>query len=120
MSEEQLKALETLGVNYDETIGRFMGKADFYIRMVKKFPDDQSFSQSKEALEKADYEAMFAATHTLKGLVGNFGFQKLIDEVYPLNEALRSAPYDEQMIQDTFARMETYYNEAIEVINNQL
>jgi len=119
MSEEQLKALETLGVNYDEIIGRFMGKADFYIRMIKKLPADKSFKESKEALEKGDYAAMLAATHTLKGLVGNFGFQKLIDDICPLNEALRKEPYDEAYIRNKFEGIERNYQEAMEVINTK-
>ena len=119
MSEEQLKALETLGANYDEILGRFMGKADFYIRMIQKLPADKSFNVSKEALEKGDYAAMFAATHTMKGLVGNFGFQKLMDDLDPLNEALRNEPYDEAYIREVFEVVEGNYQEAMEVINTK-
>jgi len=118
MNEEQMKAFKELGVNYSEVIVRFMGKGDFYIRMVKKLPADKSFEQAREALEQGDYAAMFEATHTLKGLVGNFGFQKLIDDVYPLNEELRNKPYNKEYIKEAFARISINYQEAVRVIES--
>lgn len=119
MSEEQLKALQSLGVNYGEIIGRFMGKDDFYIRMLKKLPADHSFVDAQEALAQKDYDKMFVATHTMKGLVGNFGLQNLIDDIYPLNEALRGEPYDEAYISEAFGRIEKNYQEAIGIIETK-
>lgn len=39
--------LMTVGVEYDEVLKRFMGKEDFYLRMLKKFLDDQNYSGLK-------------------------------------------------------------------------
>ena len=43
--------LVTVGVEYDEVLKRFMGKEDFYLRMLKKFLDDKNYDALKHSVE---------------------------------------------------------------------
>lgn len=54
---------EMLGGNYDEVIGRFK-KETLVERFARKFPDDQSFSQLTNALEKEKQNWLFVR-HTV-------------------------------------------------------
>ena len=118
MRDDQLQALESLGVNYQEVLGRFMGKESFFIRMLKKFPVDTSFQDAKQALAEGDYEKVFHGIHTLKGLTSNFDLQVLMKDIYEVNEELRNPPYNEEFIKEKFVIIEENYNKAIDVINN--
>ena len=45
--------LQTVGVNYDEVLKRFMGKEDFYLRMLKKFLDDKNYDGLRQEIGRA-------------------------------------------------------------------
>ena len=71
---------EVYGADYNSTMARFMGKEAMYLKF----------------LEQQDYEAAFAAAHTLKGVVGNMGLTPLFNAVCAIVEPLRKreAPED--------------------------
>lgn len=117
MRDDQLQALESLGVNYNDVLGRFMGKESFFIRMLNKFPADTSFEDAKQALAEGDYEKVFHGIHTLKGLTSNFGFEVLMKDIYEVNEELRTPPYNEEYIKEKFVIIEENYRNAMDVIN---
>ena len=44
--------LQTIGVRYDEVLKRFMGKEDFYLRMLRKFLDDKNYGELRKAVDE--------------------------------------------------------------------
>jgi HPt (histidine-containing phosphotransfer) domain-containing protein len=87
---EWMERLEQYGVDLKTTMGRFLNDEGLYQRCFDMFLRDESLGNLGDALEKKDYEVAFAAAHTLKGVVGNMGFQPLYEAVCEIVEPLRS------------------------------
>ena len=79
---------DRIGGDYKATISRLPSEA-LIKKFVLKYPGDPSFNQLKDALAAQDWELAFRASHTLKGVAQNLGFQKLYLSSTALTEALR-------------------------------
>ncbi len=108
--------LAAVGVEYDEVLKRFMGKEDFYLRMLKKFLNDQNYEELRQAVAQKDWPEAFKYAHTVKGLCGNLGLGGMLEYVGPMTEELRSEPYDEAAITGYMENVSKAYEETIEVI----
>lgn len=107
-----------IGVEYDEVLKRFMGKEDFYLRMLRKFLDDKNYDGLKQAVEQKNWPEAFTYAHTVKGLCGNLGLGGLLDYVGPLTEEVRSEPYNEENIVNYMSKVSEAYEKAVEVIRS--
>lgn len=110
--------LMTVGVDYDEVLKRFMGKEDFYLRMLRKFLDDKNFAGLKQTVEEKNWKEAFTYAHTVKGLCGNLGLGGIMDYAGPLTEELRSEPYDEEVIMNYMHHVVKVYDKTVEVIQS--
>jgi HPt (histidine-containing phosphotransfer) domain-containing protein len=108
--------LAVLDVPYDEIMERFMGKEDFYRKMLKKFLDEKSFEKLKEAAAEKNWHEVFVQAHTIKGLCANLGIQNIVQYAVPLTEAVRNEPYHEDEIQELLDHTFEEYKKAVEVI----
>jgi HPt (histidine-containing phosphotransfer) domain-containing protein len=95
--------LVAFGANTSEGLKRCLNKEDFYLRMVKKVPDDAYFQKLYDALAVGDLTAAFDAAHAIKGATGNLALSPIFDPVAELTELLR-------------ARTQTDYSTLIEAI----
>ena len=68
--------LEQAGINVDDVLERFMGNEALLDRMLKGFLQDQNYAALCQAVEAGDASAL-AASHTLKGLCGNFSMEEM-------------------------------------------
>lgn len=84
------KILCEAGVNYEEGLRRFVGKAPLYEKYLGRFPQDPTFSELTAAMQEENYELAFRSAHTLKGIAGNLSFDAFMGEVEHLVEALRN------------------------------
>ncbi len=82
-----------IGSDYDAVLSRLM-KDSLVQRLVLKYPDDKSFEKLTQCLKDKDYEEAFNAVHTIKGLAGNLGFDRLGKSASDLCEELRAKRYD--------------------------
>ena len=71
--------LKRIGFNTDGAIERFMGNEALYIKMLKKFLDDTTFSKLTEAVSEESGQAALEASHTLKGICGNLSIENLFE-----------------------------------------
>lgn len=110
--------LEEIGVQYDEVLTRFMGKEDFYLRMLKKFLDDKNYEGLKQAVEQKNWTEAFTYAHTVKGLCGNLGLGALQEYVVPLTDEVRAEPYDEAKIADYMDSVTQAYEKTVETIRS--
>ena len=69
--------LEQAGINVDDVLERFMGNETLLDRMLKGFLQDQNYAALCQAVEAGDASAALAASHTLKGLCGNFSMEEM-------------------------------------------
>lgn len=86
MDKEKLREA---GILYDDGLRRFSGYKDLYEKHLGKFPLNPVFAELKEAMDQGDYNAAFAAAHTLKGLSGNLSLQGLYRSLKDFVEFLR-------------------------------
>ncbi|MDY3225645.1 MAG: Hpt domain-containing protein [Candidatus Faecousia sp.] len=81
---------QAMGGSYDEVSGRLPSKR-LVEKFARKFLDDQSYSQLRQALETGSREEAFRAAHTLKGVAANLSFTRLRASSSDLTELLRNA-----------------------------
>ena len=105
---------EVYGADYNSTMARFMGKEAMYLKFLDMLFKDDNLEKLGTALEQQDYEAAFAAAHTLKGVVGNMGLTPLFNAVCAIVESLRKREVPEdynvlyQIIQTGFLQAEEF------------
>lgn len=80
---------EQLGGDYNGAIGRMMSER-LVNKIALKFLDDKSYELLQTSLAEENYEEVFRAAHTLKGVCANLSFTKLYESSSLLTEAVRS------------------------------
>lgn len=81
--------LEELGADVDNTISRFMGNEDLYLKFLNKFQNDQSFTNIKQCIAEENAVETFKAAHTLKGVAANLGLDPIAKCASDITELLR-------------------------------
>lgn len=82
------KFYESAGGSYDEIKSRL--PADKLIeKFVLMLPKEPCFENLKAGMESQDWKAVFAASHTLKGVAANLALTKLYNSANLLTEDLR-------------------------------
>ena len=84
-----IEDIRNFGADIEEGMGRCMGNAAFYIRLVKLMPKDRNFGILYDSIDKGDLDAAFEAAHALKGALGNLSLTALFDPMVELTELLR-------------------------------
>lgn len=110
--------LRKIGVDVDATIIRFSGKEERYIKYLKLFNEDTSFSELVDAITEGNVSEAFEKCHMLKGLVNNFGFSEMIPAVNEACETLRAGSLDGVL--PLLDSVTDNYNDIINVINSLL
>lgn len=78
--EQSLKAeLESLGINVDTALSRFMGIDSILLKSLKLFLADTNIETFQTALENNNAEQAYHAMHTIKGVCGNLSMDRLFD-----------------------------------------
>ncbi len=105
---------EKIGVDPTNVLQRFGGSEAMLGKFVKKFLADGTFVQLTEAMEKKDWENVFRAAHTLKGLSGNFDFLKVYDLSAKIVERYRANDFD--AIPPLFDELKARYDETVKYL----
>ena len=84
-----LDKLNQFGANTKEGLDRCMNNEAFYLRLVDKGINDDSFIKLKDELEKKNYDEAFKIAHSLKGVLGNLSLTPLYDLAVEITENLR-------------------------------
>ena len=79
---------QKMGGDYADVLYR-LTKEERIAKYVLKFLEDTTFQSLCEAKEAEDYEAVFRAIHTLKGVSQNLGFTALYETSHEMTEAVR-------------------------------
>lgn len=111
------------GADVDGTIHRFMGNAGLFLKFLGKFKDDKNFILLRESIEKKDYEEVFRAAHTLKGVSANLGLNPICDAASRLTELVRgktAEEVDEAKVAAEKEAIEESYRNFIGIIEEYL
>lgn len=114
MTEEQRAALESIGVNIEETLERFVENEALLFKCMGKMLNDKNYDVLIEGIKSRDAKRAFEGAHALKGVTSNLGLAYVYDEAKVITEVFRegSLQYDEGNLE----RLEKAYNNAKAVI----
>ena len=83
------KFYEEIGGSYANAVAIMMNDA-LIARMLSKFIGGNAVEQLISSYEQKDYRAVFAASHSLKGVAGNLALTPLFDLASSITEATRN------------------------------
>ena len=75
--------------NYEQAL-KIMMNDSFIERMLGKFISNNSYNEIISCYAKKDFQTLFAAVHTFKGVVGNLALTPLFEIASIITEATRS------------------------------
>ena len=114
MEAAKKELLEQKGFDVDGTMRRFLNNEALYLKCLKKFLDDTSFDNLKEAYQDGNCNEAFKAAHTMKGFVSNLGIDKMYQLLIPMVEKLR---VQNMNIEDDMKKLEILYQETYQTID---
>lgn len=106
---------EQMGADYDNVLSR-LGSDAIVERFARKFLEEKTFDNLKEAMEKRDAEEAFRAAHTLKGICLNLGFDKLFTVSSELTEKLR--PRTLEGSEELLQKVQEQYDITVQALKN--
>ncbi|MEG1963802.1 MAG: hypothetical protein RR123_02910 [Clostridia bacterium] len=113
-----IQKLTEAGVNYNSGIERFMGNNELYETVLKAFLSDKEFLNATEAYENHDFDTMFKALHTLKGIAGSLSIDNLFVQTSKVVAILRKQA--EGDLESEFSLVKKLYNIAFTNIQSAL
>ena len=85
-----LDSLRAWGADTADGMNRCMNNEAFYLRMIDKAMQDDSYENLKAAIESGDLARGFEIAHALKGVTGNLALTPIDTPVREITEFLRS------------------------------
>lgn len=114
------RVYEDIGGNYSEALTRLMNDS-LIEKFLIKFKDGNYINPIKDAISRSDYEALFACSHTLKGVALNMAFSSLGKSISELTDYVRgdnAKIADYTKINELFSIVLNDYNRVILSISN--
>lgn len=109
---------ETIGVDPTDVLNRFGSNETMLEKFLMKFLNDQTFLTLEEAIKKQDWEEVFRAAHTLKGICGNFDFKELYSLSSKIVEEYRANNFTP--IPELFKTLKAEYERTVEALKSYL
>lgn len=106
-----VEKLKSLGANTEEGLKRCMNNEAFYLRLVNRFLEDNSFNRLKSEIENNNLEEAFKHAHALKGVLGNLSLTPLYEIIFEMTELLRN---------QTKCDYSEYINKYTEIYNQMI
>lgn len=106
---------EQMGADYDNVLSR-LGSDAIVEWFARKFLEEKTFDNLKEAMEKRDAEEAFRAAHTLKGICLNLGFDNLFTVSSELTEKLR--PRTLEGSEELLQKVQEQYDITVQALKN--
>lgn len=85
-----MEKLRTFGADTEDGLKRCMNNEAFYLMLVNKAIQDDSYDRLKEAVDTGDLEKGFEIAHALKGVTGNLSLTPIQKPVTEITELLRN------------------------------
>lgn len=115
MDEVTRNKLESVGIDVDGTMQRFLGNQELFVKFMKKFTNDQEIIKLKEALANKEYEDVYTSAHTLKGVCANLGMIPLFNVFSLMCQDCRANSYDK--LDNLFGQAKIEYDKTVDAIN---
>ena len=111
------KFYEEINGNYEGAIALMMNDA-FIARMVLKFYSKNSYNDIIASYENKDFETLFAAVHSFKGVAVNLSFTSLFDIASIITEKTRNV--SDVDISEEIGLLKTRYQAFLDAYHNYI
>lgn len=74
-----LKNLENWGCDIRTTLRRLSDDVDFYLSLLRQFPQDPGLHKLKQGVSSADYTCAYEGVHQLKGVASTLGLTPIVE-----------------------------------------
>lgn len=108
MDEQLAGTLRSAGVDVEGALSRFAGNGALYKRFLYRFLSDDSFGRIGPALQAENWPEALSAAHTLKGVSGNWGMDRLFAACSNTVALLRQQAWAQAV--SSYAAVEEAYN----------
>ena len=110
------KLYGTIGSDYHAVCERFCGHERLIEKFVRSFVGDMTFCNLAAAAERFDYLEIERQAHTLKGVAGNLGFDRLYRACDILVSSIRFGQLDE--VPENFQKVGTEYGMVCDTVKD--
>lgn len=114
--EKLLEVLKEVDIDADDLFDRLMENVNLITRFLRRFPEDKSYLNLEEALEKRQCEDAFRAAHSLKGVCANLSMTRLYTIVSSQVEYLRNGDLEGGI--NKMPDLSLEYKRMVDIINN--
>ena len=115
MEKSEQDLLESNGFDVEVALKRFLNNEALYKKCLKKFLNDKSYEQLKEAYASSNCEEAFKCAHTMKGFVSNLGINKMFHLLIPMVEKLREQNIN---IAEEMQQLDELYHQTYKLIED--
>ena len=113
--------LNGAGVDIEGAITRFMGNQDFFLKFFYRFPEEWHPQIMLEALERNDEKSFHEQLHSLKGVSGNLGLQKIYNITEEILVEIRKNKLQNiDFIRSLFQKLRDAVQEILNIIENKI
>ena len=105
---------DSIDESYENVSSRMMGNQKLVEKFVRKFLDDPTYGQIKEAVDKMDYDEILRTTHTMKGIASKLEFTHLQQNSAKAVDMIRAGQREEVL--PVIGEIEKEYQKVIEQI----
>lgn len=119
MDELLKQKLAENNVDLDGALARFMGNETLFLKFLKKFGNDMSYTNLMLNLDQENFEEAFKCAHTLKGVSANLGLSSISVPTSELTEQLRGKAASEinrERVSEERQKLKEAYERLIVVI----
>ncbi|MBQ6472181.1 MAG: amino acid permease [Victivallales bacterium] len=113
-----LEMLRGIGCDIDETLTKtFMGNEKFYLKMFVKLTANTALERIHQALEAKNAEALFEASHELKGVYANLGLTPLYEPCAAIVEIARAG--ETEGVAEILEQLDELHSEVVSLAQSQ-
>lgn len=106
---------EKIESDYNTVLARFCNEESLLNRFVQSFPTDPTYQNLTNAVISHDNAGIEMQAHTLKGVAGNLGFNRLQDACSDVVSCIRKNMLD--TLPDNYEKLKQEYELIINKIN---
>ena len=103
-----------LDINFEENISRFAGNESIYIKFLKRFLEDNTYTNLKQAYSQKSYEDIEKYAHMLKGLTANLGINRIFSLSNDIVQSIRQKEFNK--IDNLYNKLAKEYELTIQMI----
>ena len=105
---------DSIDESYENVSSRMMGNQKLVEKFVRKFLDDPTYEQIKEAVNKMDYDEILRTTHTIKEIARNLEFTHLQKKRAKAVDMIRAG--EKETVLPVIDEIEKEYQKVVDAI----